>query len=420
MIHLLPLVSVPVIITNTAVTAIPDILRCYLRTLLIMNKEYNYVYQYLEQERIYIDKSEFEIQIQAHPQYPYLLAITDTLHFFNIQNGVIRAEVSEIELLPDHFAAVLKEEGKESQFYFIRKNKKNYTYRTGNTAVELTEQQLRSLWCNTVFLIEKSETKDRPEPCRPCLFITLLFLSEIFYLVVNISTSATFSLQSLCIFGLLFLFTFLLWRSIKSFFVKYQVMRESLVQRNLFVDNYETFKSLLLRSEKIQQSLLPSSVIALGNKDAKLKIILIVNPFSAKSGTAHFIMAEILEKHYDLVSVEVRFHFDHDDYGYKKSKMIHYQLVYLYLSEGPQAFMTGLHNWFSYQDERKLCSSKIATENEIIIKEILKDQFRSNIEDNLFFAPIFIINQYIYPKQYDYKKLINFIEELSEDPEFDI
>lgn len=385
----------------------------------MMTKEYNYVYQYLEQEGICIDKNEFEIQIQSHPQYPYLLAITDTLSFFNIQNGVIRAEVSEIELLPQNFAALLKEEGKESQFYFIKKNKKNYTYTSGTTSVEVSEKQLKSLWCNTVFLIEKSESKDSTKPYKPYLFVILLFLSEIFYLLVYIGITQTLSFLSLFIFGLILLFTLMVWGSIKSFFIKYQVMQESLLKSNKFIDDYETFKSLLLRSEKVNRSLSSSSVVTLGNKDAKLKITLMVNPFSNESRNAHFIMEEILEKYDALVRIEIRFHFNHADYGYKKSKIVHQQLLYLYLSEGPQAFLTGLHNWFAYRDER-LPNTPLSAENEIVLKEILSEQFRSNTENNLFFAPIFIINQYIYPKQYDYKKLLNFIEELSEDPEFGV
>ena len=195
-------------------------------------------------------------------------------------------------------------------------------------------------------------------------------------------------------------------------------MQDSLLKSNQFIDHYETFKSVLLLSEKVKQSLPSSSVIALGNRNAKLKITLIVNPFSAKSRNAHFVMEQILENYNDLVCIEVRFHFNYADYGYKKSKTVHEQLVYLYLSEGPQAFITGLYNWFTYTDERKLPTTPITRENEIVIKEILSKQFTCNIENHLFFAPIFSINQYLYPKQYDYKKLINFIEELSDDSEF--
>jgi len=53
-----------------------------------MSDNFNNVFQYLRKEDINIDRKEFLFQVQAHPSYPSILAITDTLSFFNIDNGV--------------------------------------------------------------------------------------------------------------------------------------------------------------------------------------------------------------------------------------------------------------------------------------------------------------------------------------------
>ena len=45
-------------------------------------KEYGYLFNYLETENIKIDQEEFTFQVQSHPEYPSLLAISDTLSFF--------------------------------------------------------------------------------------------------------------------------------------------------------------------------------------------------------------------------------------------------------------------------------------------------------------------------------------------------
>ena len=86
-----------------------------------MTDNYNYLFQYLEKENITIDKSEFSFQIESQPDYPSLLSITDTLSFFNIDNGAIRLANSEMELLPDLCIALLKEEDNKQQLYFILK-----------------------------------------------------------------------------------------------------------------------------------------------------------------------------------------------------------------------------------------------------------------------------------------------------------
>lgn len=51
-----------------------------------MNENFNSLFQYLEKENITIYKTEFEFQIQSHPEYPSLLSIAAALSFFNIDN----------------------------------------------------------------------------------------------------------------------------------------------------------------------------------------------------------------------------------------------------------------------------------------------------------------------------------------------
>ena len=47
-----------------------------------MNDFFNFLFHYLEKEEILLDKPEFLFQVQSHPNYPSLLAISDTLSFF--------------------------------------------------------------------------------------------------------------------------------------------------------------------------------------------------------------------------------------------------------------------------------------------------------------------------------------------------
>ena len=68
-----------------------------------MTNNYNYLFQYLEKEGITFDKSKFLYEIQSHPEYPTLIAVTDTLNLFNIVNGVIKVNENDIDLLPNRF-----------------------------------------------------------------------------------------------------------------------------------------------------------------------------------------------------------------------------------------------------------------------------------------------------------------------------
>ena len=84
-----------------------------------MIENYNFLFQYLEKEGITIDKFEFEFQVKSHPNYPSLLAISDTLLFFNIENIATRVGFLEIDTLPNRFIALLNNDESGSKFYFI-------------------------------------------------------------------------------------------------------------------------------------------------------------------------------------------------------------------------------------------------------------------------------------------------------------
>ena len=91
-----------------------------------MTESFNYVFQYLEKEGIHIDNAEFLFQIQSHPDYPSVLSVADSLTFFNIPNGVVRVSDLEIEMLPERFVALLREENNDSKFYYIEQKEDYY------------------------------------------------------------------------------------------------------------------------------------------------------------------------------------------------------------------------------------------------------------------------------------------------------
>lgn len=171
-----------------------------------MNQEFNFLYQYLEKEELSIDKTEFEFQIKSHPNYPSLLSITDTLSFFNIQNGAIHVDTSDIELLPDSFVTLLNEENKKNELYLIEKRDENYVYTKDENIIKISKSELELKWNGVVLLIEtKTENiqysnKNKWHWTLPisCL---ILFLLTIFKFDENITTKLFFIFP---IIGILF------------------------------------------------------------------------------------------------------------------------------------------------------------------------------------------------------------------------
>ncbi len=157
--------------------------------------EKNLIFQYLKNEQLHIDKSEFNFQFESHPDYPTLLAISDTLNFFKIKNGVFIVGETEIDLLPSNFVGLLKNENKTNSFLSYITKKENvfeYTFEGFDKPKKTTKEEFLKYWDNTVLLVESDDseilkTKSNPKSkilislCS-LLFILLLFLKSTSFL----------------------------------------------------------------------------------------------------------------------------------------------------------------------------------------------------------------------------------------------
>lgn len=125
-----------------------------------MNDFFSFLFQYLEKEKIPFDKPEFLFQIQSHPNYPSLLAISETLSFFKIENMAARVEFSEIDNMPDRFITLLSENLSVPHFYFIEKKDNSYFCTKDKNTIEVSKSVLETRWTDMVLLAENRQIED--------------------------------------------------------------------------------------------------------------------------------------------------------------------------------------------------------------------------------------------------------------------
>jgi hypothetical protein len=144
------------------------------------------IFLYLEKENIDIDKTEYEFQMQSHPDYPSLLSISDTLNFFNIENFVVRVGFEDFDHLPNRFIALMNTEISAPQLYFIERIGYRFFYATDKKQLEITNEELEKRWRGIVLLIEKPEIIKKSEAKKKQLIwllplsATILFLLFVF------------------------------------------------------------------------------------------------------------------------------------------------------------------------------------------------------------------------------------------------
>lgn len=250
--------------------------------------------------------------------------------------------------------------------------------------------------------------------CPICLGIISIILLELGYLLVFQTIILELVIQPILIFCLVFSFIILIWSNLKKLLLHHKYLKEFQLEVTRFIRNYDVFKNSLLASDKTNYHELSSGNLVVGNENANLKITLISNPFCSHCKAAHILIEEILKKHKDNVCVDFRFNFN-VEHGNDQFENVHQKLVSIYYDKGQEAFLKALHIWFKYKDENQLVVSEKSQITNFKINEILQEQYIMNQANNIPFTPTIIINQYMFPKQYDRKELRHFINDLIED-----
>lgn len=522
-----------------------------------MTENFNYLFQYLEKENATIDKTEFEFQIQSHPEYPSLLSIADTLSFFNIDNLATRIEKEQIDILPTRFIVYLNEELNAPSLFLVEKRGENYSILKDKSTNTISRQELEQRWLEIVLVVEKPEiepiTIDKKNLnglffsllilafgsvlyslnatfkeilfllfptigvlfsvaalkdlfdaksellnsfcnmtastscasvvgsnkwkifeivnfsdlsmvffsfqfmglffsiltnntdsfftlqkillvfavpvifaslyyqkfvekkwCPICLVIIIIILLELGYLFVFQNGIFILGVASILLNGLVFISVLIAWLGLKKLLTSQKELKEFQFKGSRFMRNYEIFKNTLLASDKTNYEPLSSGNLVVGNENAPLKITLVTNPFCGYCKEAHTIVEEILKKHKDSLCVDFRFNFNVEDDN-EPSKKVHQKLVRIYFDNGQEAFMKALHDWFENKDESQLIVSEKSVITDLKINDILQEQYLMNQANEISFTPAIIINQHLYPKMYERKELVYFINDLLED-----
>ena len=145
---------------------------------MISNHNIKSVISYAKSEGLKIDFADFLRQAENHPNYPDILAISDTLSFYNIENGAIQVSASEIDLLPDRFGTFLNKENNISELYFVERQDNDYFYNTENKACAISKSELESRWTNLVLLVAKDSQIKKGETninAQKALMMIILF-----------------------------------------------------------------------------------------------------------------------------------------------------------------------------------------------------------------------------------------------------
>lgn len=142
----------------------------------------------LQKNKILIDSEELSFQIQSHPSYPSLHAITGVLIHFDIKNIATRVPVDKDTLaqLPISFIAQVKTEN-VTDFALIIKKSKNYKVILSNKKSEtISETAFLEKFTGILVAVEKDDTKQTDKTLttnfqKPLFILALILFSVLFF-----------------------------------------------------------------------------------------------------------------------------------------------------------------------------------------------------------------------------------------------
>lgn len=115
------------------------------------------VHQYLLAENIQIDLEEFTFQAKTHPDYPSVLAYSDTLHFFGIGNKAVRLSSTDLEALPQQFMALMVDFDEQEMLAFVQRRESIFQYSKNGKLIQLDHAQFEKEWKGVILLVEGQE-----------------------------------------------------------------------------------------------------------------------------------------------------------------------------------------------------------------------------------------------------------------------
>lgn len=211
-----------------------------------------------------------------------------------------------------------------------------------------------------------------------------------------------------------FLFLSLVWAELKSGYKKKQEFDVLQLEHYKFKRNSNLFTTALKSSNKKEMTIAGINEISLGNKNAKLKIVLVTNPKCFFCKEAHQVFHEILKGRKEDIQLIIRFNINTSNLKSNQGLEISNQLLEIYNNQNEGKILEALDEIYSdIEPETWLQKWKSTTSlNHISDLKKAKEWCTNN---KVNFTPAVFINGYLFPKEYNKKDITFFIDHLVEE-----
>ena len=253
--------------------------------------------------------------------------------------------------------------------------------------------------------------------CLLCLSIVglLWLLAGLPFLLGSFSFDITYIPVEILIVISAFVISYAGWSYIKP---KYEASIENKqykIDYFKFKKDYTVFSSILKSEPAIDTIIGDIPEIIFGNSNSKVEIVVVTNPFCGHCKPVHNIIEGILKKYSEQVKIIIRFNINISNKTNDAFKIVS-NLMHLYNNDKIEDCKLAMHDAYGGLVPKDwMLKWENYTINTNKILDILKQQKDWCADNNLNFTPAILINGYQFPRVYERKDLMFFIEELGEE-----
>ncbi len=249
--------------------------------------------------------------------------------------------------------------------------------------------------------------------CLGIVCVIWLQTAMLFTLKIKMSSS-TFDFFSIALIFVVFVMIWSSWLWIAPLIKKEIELNKLKIDHYRFKRNYAIFDFLLSRTEVVPKGNIDPNEIILGDKSAnpKLNIIVITTPSCKHCKEAHELVELLLEQFEKQVQIVLRFNvpaLNKDDDATK----ITARLIELYHNSNQKQCLEAMHEAYNnVAPEQWIKKWGVCTDE--VVFNTLQNQNKWCIIHNKNFTPEILIEGKSFPKEYNKKELLFFVEDLLE------
>ncbi|TYQ00332.1 putative membrane protein [Tenacibaculum adriaticum] len=249
--------------------------------------------------------------------------------------------------------------------------------------------------------------------CLLCLTIVGVLWLQSAIALINIQALNNYSFYPIVLSLLGFTSVYIIWNYLKPLFLDVNSLKKDKIEHIKFKRNYALFDSLLQKSPTLNTRVNSSKEIIFGNKDSKLEIVVVTNPFCGHCRPVHKVIEDILKRYKNNVKIIIRFNIAIDNLDANGVRVAS-RLIELFNTKSEQECLQAMHDIYEGEEVGRWLSKWGNTQNIEVSLSVLEVEKEWCTKNAINFTPEILLNGKSYPKEYKREDLLFFVEELEE------